>query len=122
VPSDRPMDAVKLGKRVQIFLDEGDSRKGRSLFFTVLEKLRSEGGAGATVTRGVAGSGVRGRIKTARLVDIVSPLPLVMTWIDALERVERLLPTICEIVGEGLITVDDVEIVKDSHRDLPPPR
>lgn len=113
------MDIVGLGKRVQVFIDEGDSRHGKSLQMAILEKLREEGAAGATVTRGIAGFGAHSRIHTANLADIASPLPLVITWIDAPDRVERLLPTICGMVREGLITVEDVDIAKYSHRDLP---
>jgi CBS-domain-containing membrane protein len=113
------MDIVGLGKRVQIFIDEGDNVHGRSLSQTILETLLAEGAAGATLTRGIAGFGAHSRIHTARLVDLVSPLPLVITWIDAPERVERLLPTICGLVREGLVTVEAVEIAKYSHRDLP---
>jgi CBS-domain-containing membrane protein len=113
------MDIVGLGKRVQIFIDEGDSLHGRSLSQTILQTLLAEGAAGATVTRGVAGFGAHSRIHTARLADLASPLPLVITWIDAPDRVERLLATICGLVREGLVTVEEVQIAQYSHRDLP---
>ncbi len=112
------MDIVGIGKRVQVFVDEGDHRQGKSLFQTILEKLHAEGAAGATVTRGIAGFGAHSRIHTARLADVLVSLPVVITWIDAPDRVERLLPMICELVGEGLVTVEDVNIVKYTHRDL----
>lgn len=113
------MNIVGLGKRVQVFIDERDSLHGRSLYLTILEKLREEGAAGATVTRGIAGFGAHSRIHTARLADLASPLPLVITWVDAPDRAERVLPAICGLVAEGLITVEDVEIARYSHRDLP---
>lgn len=113
------MEIVGLGKRVHIFVDERDHIRGRSLFTAILEHLREEGAAGATVTRGIAGFGSHSRIHMARLADIASPLPVVITWVDAPDRVERLLPGICAMVREGLVTVDDVEIAKYAHRDLP---
>lgn len=113
------MEIVGLGKRVQIFIDEGDHVRGRSLFQTILEHLREEGAAGATVTRGIAGFGSHSRIHMARLADIASPLPLVITWVDAPDRVARLLPGICAMVREGLVTVEDVQVAKYAHRDLP---
>ena len=70
------------------------------------------------MTRGIAGFGVPGHIRTARFVDIVSPLPLVITWIDDPDRVERLLPTISELVPRRLITVEEVGIAKSSHPQL----
>src|SRR2546429_1416267 len=113
------MEIAGLGKRVQIFVDEGDHVRGRSLFQAILERLREEGAAGATVTRGIAGFGSHSRIHTARLADLASPLPIVITWVDAPDRVERLLPTICGMVREGLVTVDDIQVAKYTHRDLP---
>lgn len=112
------MAIVGLGRRVQIFIDESDRLKGQSLYWAILEKLRAEGAAGAVVTRGIAGFGIHSRIHSARLADIASPLPIVITWIDAPQRVERLLPVICAMVREGLVTVDDVQIAHYSHRDL----
>src|SRR6266487_4464568 len=113
------MEIAGLGKRVQIFVDEGDHVRGRSLFQMILERLREEGAAGATVTRGIAGFGSHSRIHMARLADIASPVPVIITWVDAPDRVERLLPSICEMVREGLVTVEDIQIAKYSHRDLP---
>src|SRR6266536_3716809 len=113
------MEIDDLGKRGQIFVDESDHVRGRSLYQLILERLREEGAAGATVTRGIAGFGSHSRIHMARLADIASPLPLVITWVDAPDRVERLLPGICNMVREGLVTVEDVQIAKYSHRDLP---
>src|SRR6266536_471849 len=113
------MEIAGLGKRVQIFVDETDTLKGRSLYLAILEALRVEGAAGATVTRGIAGFGSHSRIHTARLADLASPRPIVITWIDAPDRVERLLPAICEMVREGLVTVEDVQVAKYTHRDLP---
>lgn len=105
------------GKRVQVFIDENDHVKGQSLYLVILETLRNGGAAGATVTRGIAGFGAHSRIHTARLADIFQSLPLVITWVDAADIVERLLPTITDLVQEGLITVEDVHILKYSHRD-----
>jgi CBS domain-containing protein len=112
------MTVVGLGKRVQIFISEDDRVGGRSLATTLLEHLRKEGAAGAIVTRGVAGFGTHGRLRTASLADLVSPLPLVVTWIDTPDRVDRLLPSVAGLVREGLITVEDVSIVQYSHRQL----
>lgn len=112
------MDIVGRGKRVQIFIDERDSVHGKALHTVILERLHAEGAAGATVTRGIAGYGAHSRIHSGHLADLAAPLPLVITWVDAPDRVERLLPAICALVREGLVTVEDVDIVKYSHRDL----
>src|SRR5204862_5653323 len=91
------MNIVGIGKRVQIYIDEADRTDHESLYLAILQRLRAEGAAGASVVRGIAGFGAHSQIHSAHLVDILSPLPLVITWIDAPERVERLLPAICEM-------------------------
>lgn len=115
------MDASELnghGVRVRAYFGERDQHHGKPLWSAILELLRREGAAGATVTRGLAGYGAHSKIHAATLVDLSSDLPLVLEWIDDEERVTRLLPTIEEMLQGGLITTDPVTIVRyQSHRD-----
>jgi len=111
------MEAMEPGKRVQVFIGERDSLDGQSLYLSILEKLLAEGATGATVTRGIAGFGVHRRIHTSRLAEVFPPLPLVITWVDQPARVDALLPTICGMVGQGLVTVEEVTIAKAMHRE-----
>jgi CBS domain-containing protein len=112
------MDLIGIGKRVQIYVDEDDSLDGKSLYLAILEKLHAEGAAGATVTRGIAGFGAHSQVHTARFADLASSLPLLITWVDAPDRVERLLPALSAMVAEGLITVETVAVAKYAHREL----
>jgi CBS domain-containing protein len=105
------MDLVGIGKRVRIYLDESDQWQHRPLYLAVVDLLRSEGCAGATVVRGVAGFGAHRRIHTATLVDVTPDLPLIVEWIDTPERVVRVLPKVRAMVRSGMITSEDVEIV-----------
>jgi len=98
------------GKRVTIFVSSTDQWHHQSLSLAILELLRHEGCAGATATQGVAGFGGSRRIKTAGLVDVVLDLPVVITWVDRPDRVERVLPRVAEMVTAGLITVEDMQI------------
>jgi CBS-domain-containing membrane protein len=106
------------GRRVRIYIGESDHWHGRSLAVAIVEMLRQEGAAGATVMRGLIGFGAHGQIHTAMLVDVASPLPMVVEWVDTPERVERLLPRVTEMVAEGLVTVETVQVAKHSHRVL----
>ena len=108
------MEELPIGRRVQVYIDEHDTRHHESMYMLILDLLKNGGAAGATVTRGVAGFGIHGEIHSARIVELVSPLPLIITWIDTPERVDRLLPSVCELVEEGLVTVEDVRIAKHS--------
>lgn len=105
------------GTRVRVYFGEHDHHKHVPLWRAVLELLRREGAAGATVTRGLAGFGAHSRIHTASLVDLSADLPLVVEWVDTRERVERLLPRLTEMLEGtgGLLTTDSVEI----HRYAP---
>lgn len=98
------------GKRVTIYIGETDQWHHQPLFMAILEFLRREGCAGATVERGLAGFGANSRIKTASLLDLSVDLPVVVTWVDRPDRVERILPQLAQMVPAGLITVDDIYV------------
>jgi CBS domain-containing protein/PII-like signaling protein len=100
-----------------MYLSEGDTFHHQSAATAVLELLRREDGAGATVFKGVAGFGADGRIHTAGLVELAGPLPMVIEWVDTPERVQRLLPKLTEMV-DGMITVEEVGVAKRPHRAL----
>jgi CBS domain-containing protein len=101
-----------------VFLGESEQEGHRPRYQALLEYLRREGAAGATVTRGIAGFGVNSKIKTSTILRLSLDLPVVLTWIDAPERVERLLPGLRELSGSGIITVEDVAIAGYGGRRL----
>ncbi len=110
------MNIVGTGRRVRIYTGETSQWERKPLFLAILEFLRAEGAAGATVIRGVAGFGANSRIHTATILRLSEDLPMVIDWVDAPERVERLLPRICEMAAEGLVTVEDIQVASYSHR------
>lgn len=121
------MHVVGIGKRVRIYIGEQDKAVGHHepLWQTILDLLRTEGAAGATMLRGLAGFGAHSKLHLARLADLAPDLPVVVEWVDGPERVERVLPKVCDLVKSGTITLEDVEIVKYTHRDprpVPPDR
>jgi PII-like signaling protein len=98
------------GTRVRIYFGERDRFRGRSLWSALLEALRRQGAAGATVTRGLAGYGAHSVIHTATLVDLSADLPLMLEWVDTPERVERLLPGLLGMLTGTLVTTEPVTI------------
>ncbi|MHB8621179.1 MAG: DUF190 domain-containing protein [Chloroflexota bacterium] len=119
------MDIAGTGKRVRIYIGDQDKAEGSHgpLWETILNFLQKHGAAGATMFRGPAGFGAHSRIHMARLADIIPDLPVVIEWIDGAERVDRLLPHVCELVRTGMITSEEVAIIKYTHRaprPLPP--
>src|SRR5437867_3210311 len=99
-------------RRVRIYVDEHDHWQGGSLALALVQVLHDEGAAGVTVFRGLAGFGAHGRIHTATLADLGSPLPMLVEWIDRPEQVERLMPRVEAMVRHGLITIETVAIVR----------
>src|ERR1700752_3844306 len=104
------MNIAGTGRRVRIYPGESNQWRAKALFLALLDFLRAEGPAGFTVTRGVAGFGATSRIHTATLFRLSEDLPIVIDWVDAPERVERLLPRLHDMVTAGLITVEDVVV------------
>ncbi len=110
----------KKAKRLIIYIGESDKWRGKALYVALLETLRAQGMAGATVTRGLAGFGAHSVVHTANILVLSLDLPLVIQVIDTPERIDEVLKIIAPMVGEGLITLDDVEVVKYTHRYLNP--
>jgi len=109
------------GKQVRIYISQQDKASGghEPLWKAVLEFLRREGASGATVIRGEAGFGTPGKLHLGRLADVLPDLPLIVEWIDEAGTVERLLPSICDLVNTDLITVADVQIIKPGPERMP---
>lgn len=107
-------------QRLVIYLGEADRWRGKPLYAALLETLKAQGLAGATVVRGVAGFGAHSRIHTASILRLSEDLPLRIEVIDARENIERALELVAPMVNEGLITVDAVRVIKYTHRYLNP--
>jgi PII-like signaling protein len=96
--------------QVTIYLNEADRWQRRPLHLEMLKYLRESEIAGATVLHAVAGFTGHGRVKTSTLVDAGGKLPLVLTFIDKEEHVERVLPQIKKMAGHRLIVREKVVI------------
>jgi uncharacterized protein len=76
-----------------------------------VERVREEGLAGATVIRGIEGFGADSRLHTARILRLSEDLPVLIEIVDSAEQIERILPVLDEMVGEGMVTVERVEVI-----------
>ena len=102
---------TQLHQQVSVYINEGDEWKRRPLHLEILSMLYQEGMSGGTVVRGVAGfTGAEG-VYSSSLVDTGGKLPLVVTFIDTAEKVQRVLPRLKDMAGQRLITIQAVEIV-----------
>jgi PII-like signaling protein len=98
---------------VRIFIGEGDKWHHKPLERALLERLRAEGFAGATVIRGIAGFGANSVIHTVNLVDLSADLPVLIEVVDDEEHIEKLLPILDEMVtGGALVTMEKVRVLR----------
>ncbi len=96
--------------QVTIYLNEADEWQHRPLHIELLNYLRQEGVAGGTVLHAVAGFTGRHRVHTSTLVDAGGKLPLVLTFVDTDEHVQRVLPTLRKMAAHRLIVRENVQI------------
>ena len=102
--------ALAVAVQISIYLNEGDEWHHRPLHMELLNYLRKENVAGATVLHAVAGFTGRERVHTSTLVDAGGKLPLVLTFIDTEEHVARVMPTLKEMAAHRLIVRENVQI------------
>jgi len=109
---------------VRIFIGEADRWHHQPLSHAILERLRKEGFAGATVFQGIAGFGARSILHTAHLLRLSEDLPIVIEVVDTPDHIDRLLPILDEMVNEGLVTMEKARVLKyaPGRRPLAPPK
>src|SRR5262245_52255495 len=101
-----------------IFINSTDQWHGRPLYTAIVQLCQQKGIAGASVTRCVEGYGAGHQLHTTRLLELSENLPVRIDIVDLPERVEPLLAALGSMIGEGLVTVCDVHIL----RYLPDPK
>ncbi len=105
-------------QRLTIYLGNSDTWQGRNLAVEVVERCRRQGMAGATVSRGIMGFGRHSRIHRASLLGLSSDLPERIEIVDRPDRIAHLLPQLDEILGGGLVVIQEVQVLRDSpHND-----
>jgi PII-like signaling protein len=97
---------------MRIFIDEQDKYQKKPLYQAVVDMLRKEKLAGATVLRGIAGFGAKSHMHSAHLLALSQNLPMVIECVDARENIDRIMPKIDEMVTDGLVTLENVEVVR----------
>src|SRR6267142_5026932 len=105
------------GERVlmRIHIGERDKFEGDPLYWAIVQLLRKRHFAGATVTRGIMGFGASSRVHSAKFLELSFDLPLVVECIDTEEKINEILPTLDEMVGGGLITLEKVNVITYRH-------
>ncbi|HLK35905.1 MAG TPA: DUF190 domain-containing protein [Polyangiaceae bacterium] len=107
---------------VRIFIGDSDKWRHVPLDRALLERLRGEGFAGATVLRGVAGFGAASVIHTSHIVDLSADLPVVIEVIEDQDHVDRLVAILDEMLtGGALVTMEKVRVLRYAAGKESPP-
>jgi len=100
------------GYLLRVFLGESDRWHGKPLYEAIVLKARELHLAGATVIRGPMGFGAHSRLHTTKVLQLSEDLPIIVEIVDAKEKIDELMPHVDEMVQEGLVTLEPVQVIK----------
>ena len=103
--------------RLTVLVGESDTWHHRPLYSEIVHRAHAAGLAGASVFHGIEGYGASSLIHTSRLLSLSEDLPVAIVIVDTEERVRAFLPQLDELVSEGLVTIDDCEVIRYIGRD-----
>ena len=102
---------------MRIFLSEADKHHAKPLYHEIIELLRTEKIAGATVLRGICGFGAKSHIHTTSLLTLSQNLPIVIEVIDTQANIDKVWPKIDGMLEEGLVTTEKVNVLRQGKRE-----
>jgi len=106
-------------KRLTVFVGESDRYRHKPLHVEIVHRAYQAGLAGASVLRGIEGFGASQHVHTTRILSLSEDLPIVIVIVDDADRIERFALELDELITEGLVVIDDVQVVRYVGRDAP---
>ena len=103
--------------RVTIFISENDTWHHKPLFTEIVHRARATGLAGASVFRGIEGYGASSLIHIPGLLSLSEHLPVTVIIVDTEDVIRAFLPQLDELVSEGMVILDEVEVIRYVARD-----
>ncbi|WP_438295625.1 DUF190 domain-containing protein [Streptomyces sp. HUAS TT7] len=103
--------------RLTIFIGESDLWHHKPVYAEIVHRAHAAGLAGASVFRGIEGFGASSLIHTQRLLSLSEDLPVAIVVVDDEQRVRDFLPQLDELVAEGLVMLDDCEVIRYAGRE-----
>jgi PII-like signaling protein len=107
-----PADALML----RIYLGEDDKAGNIPLYEAIVLAAREQKLAGATVLRGPIGFGRSSHLHTAKILRLSQDLPIVIEMVDAEEKINAFIPTLEKLMGNGLVTLEKVKVLRYGDR------
>ena len=107
-------------KKVTIYVNEDTQYHLESLYEAILQFLMHKGVAGATASRAMAGFGAHHILHTPKIEVLAEHLPIRVEFVETVEKVDELLPTLYDMVTDGLIEVQDTTVVKIANKEKRP--
>lgn len=98
--------------RLTVFVGEDDVWHHRPLYHEIVRRAREAGLAGASVMRGIEGFGSSSAIHTSRILALSEDLPVMIVVVDSEQRIREFVPQLDELVDEGLVMIDEVEVIR----------
>jgi len=108
-------------KKVTVYIGQDVRHRGEPMYIVLLNYLFYHGVSGATITKGVAGFGADHHMHTARILEISDNLPVKIEFIEEADKVQTILPKLLQMVGEGLVEIQDTTILKAASARTPEP-
>ena len=105
--------------RLTVMVGESDTVGHRPVYTEIVHRAHAAGLIGASVFRGIEGYGTTGLVHTTRLLDLSEDLPVSVVIVDTAERIEAFLPELEELVGDGLVLLEDVRVVHHAGKSTP---
>jgi PII-like signaling protein len=102
--------------RLTIFVGEDDVWHHKPLYHEIVHRAHAAGLAGASVLRGIEGYGASSRVHTTRLLSLSQDLPIAIVIVDQDDRIRAFLPQLDDLVTEGLVILDPVEVIRYAGR------
>jgi PII-like signaling protein len=99
-------------QRLTIYVGESDRHGHTPLATEIVQRAHAAGLAGASVFRGVEGYGASNHVHTTRILSLSDDLPMAIVIVDTSDALAAFLPTLDELITEGLVTLEDVDVVK----------
>jgi len=105
-----PNEIAARATLMRVFVDEAERCGKQPLYVAIVEALRQNGFAGATVLKGIEGFGRHRAVSAARSVDFASNLPVLIEVAESEEKVGAIVPTLTAMIPEGLITLERISM------------